>query len=158
VPAQGDAVVEDLDPEDPLGVGSGQLRPDGRGAGGHHQLVERLVPLAARLEVAHLHYPAVQVDADHLVTQLDVGGETRPEHLGAPGDQLFLVVDDVGHQIGDPTGGVRRVPAPFEHDDLEFVGPPAPPRLAYGAHPRRVATDHHQPVSHRRNLLCERSK
>jgi hypothetical protein len=126
VVAQHDPVADRLDPEDPVGPGVRQRRAARHRAGRDHELVERLVALGPFGEVPHRHAPLVGVDPDDFVAHVHVDVVRVTELFGGARDQCVDRVDDVGDVVRQPAGGVRRVVAALERDDLEVVDVTAP--------------------------------
>ena len=116
------------------------------------EVVERLGVLAAAVEVAGPHGAGGQVDPDHLRAGADVD-VVAAVRFGRPRDELLLALDGPADPVRDTARGVGGGAPPLERDDLQLVGPAPLARLARGAHARRVAPDHHQPV-HGTNLRC----
>ena len=145
--AQCGAVVEGLHAVDPGRVDPRHRRARRDAAGGVDEVVVRLVVLAPRVEVAGPHGARRQVDPDDLGARAQVDA-VAAVLLGSAGDELVHVLDRTADPVGDAAGRVRGVAPALEGDDLQLVGAATLARLARGAHPRRVATDHDQPSAH----------
>src|SRR5262249_42756473 len=97
-------VGEGLHAEDAVGVDAGHLGPERDGAGGHDELIERLVALCAACggHVAHPHAPPVDVDPHDIVLGAHVDA-VAPVLLGCARDELVDVRDEIADEVGNAT-------------------------------------------------------
>ncbi len=146
-----DAVIEGLHAVHPGGIETWKRRTVRRRPGGDQELVVGLDELRRlvhpRVEVAHDQGLGRGVDLQDLVAHADVDA-LLPVLFGRPGDQRIGAVHQVADEVRDATRRVRGVAPPFERDDVQLVGGPAPARTRSRTHPRRVAADDDEPLRH----------
>ena len=145
--AQRGAVVEGLHAVDPGRVDARHLRARAGRAGGEHEVVEAR-RTRGRPRGRGPARAAGQVDPDDLGARCARRCRCCGAARACGPRAVSTSLDRTADPVRDAAGRVRGVPAALEGDDLQLVRAATLARLARGAHPRRVATDHDQPSAH----------
>ena len=116
-------------------------RPDRLGPQAQHQLVVGLPVRPPLPQVAHLHFPGIAVDADHVLPGPHIKRQALAQAFRRLQQQAVPVRDNPADVIRQAAVRERDVVVPLEHDDLGRLIQPPQPRPGRGA-ARNSSHDH----------------
>ena len=145
---QPDAVLYGTKRINAICIYAGECRHNGTGTGGDHQLVVRLFPALAAVQIPDRDRSGCAVDSGHLV--VDEGGD--PSFVGhlihIQAYQIVRLPDETAHKVRQAAGTVADVAGALEYGDLQRGIDPL--RLGSGAQTGRCAADDDHFFSHDR--------
>ena len=115
---------------DPLRVDPRNLRAQGRGAGGDHQIVVGLLVFSAGLQFPDRYGFCFPMDGHRLVANPHVHPEALCHQLRRHQKQGIAVSDHVSHVIGQSAVGIGNIGPALKKHDLPFSVQPAQPSRA----------------------------